>query len=295
MDYGFKFTTHGLSVLAACADTGAPLKLTRVLAGNGVVPEGTNLADMHQLVHYVTDATIGDRRHKDNKLWIDIGYSNVSHPELPLFYLSEFIIYAEHPDTGEETDFLYATLGDYRQPIPPYSAKEQATNFIFPVVIDLSNEVEVTIDAEPSLVTYSELIDLLNDGQLGAASTEITIPTEGWQADTETDGMYAVCVDIPVEGASPSMIPILTVQPKSLGTATACGLGAFVQTISGGLRVYSVGVPAKPITASLALMGISPYASAHMTLKDWTAGEQEALEMIKEIFDGQEDNDGEQP
>jgi len=288
LDYGFKFTTHGLSVLAACADTSAPLKLTRVLAGNGVVPEGTNLADVHQLVHYVTDATIGDRRHKDNKLWIDIGYSNVSHPELPLFYLSEFIIYAVHPDTGEETDLLYATLGDYRQPIPPYSSKEQAVNFIFPVVIDLSNEVEVTIDAEPSLVTYGELIDLLNSGELGAASTEITIPVWGWQADAETGGVYSLFVDIPISGITPNMIPVLTVQPDSLAAAASCGLGAFVQTISGGLRVYSVSVPAKPITASLALMGLSPYASAKMTLKDWTAGEQEALEMINEIF--KEDN-----
>jgi len=292
LDYGFKFTTHGLSVLAACVDTGAPLKLTRVLAGNGVVPEGTNLADMHQLVHYVADATIGDRRHRDNKLWIDIGYSNISHPELPLFYLSEFIVCAEHPDTGEETDLLYATLGDYRQPIPPYSSKSQATNFIFPIVIDLSNEVEVTVEAEPSLVTYGELIDILNSGELGAASTEITIPTEGWQADTETGGVYAVRVDIPIEGVAPSMVPLLTVQPESLGVAISCGLGAFTQTLSDKLRVYSVGVPAKPIVASLALMGLSPYASAQMTLKDWTAGEQEALEMIKEIFE--EENDGEQ-
>ena len=45
MEYGFKPTTNGRALIAACGALEQPLKLTRVTFGSGLVSEGTNLAD----------------------------------------------------------------------------------------------------------------------------------------------------------------------------------------------------------------------------------------------------------
>ena len=122
MEYGFKPTTNGRALIAACGALEQPLKLTRVTFGSGLVSEGTNLADQHQLVAPVADGTIGERMHENDRLYLSVQYDNSKHPEQAAFNLAEFIIYAMHPETQTETDVAYATLGDYQQPVPAYSA-----------------------------------------------------------------------------------------------------------------------------------------------------------------------------
>lgn len=119
MEYGFKPTTNGRALIAACGALEQPLKLTRVTFGSGLVSEGTNLADQHQLVTPVADGTIGERMHENDRLYLSVQYDNSKHPEQAAFNLAEFIIYAMHPETQTETDVAYATLGDYQQPSPP--------------------------------------------------------------------------------------------------------------------------------------------------------------------------------
>lgn len=63
MDYGYKVTTNGRNLLAALMALGSGLVLTRVAMGSGTVEDGTDLADVHELVSYVTDGTIGGRSH----------------------------------------------------------------------------------------------------------------------------------------------------------------------------------------------------------------------------------------
>ena len=111
MEYGFKPTTNGRALIAACGALEQPLKLTRVTFGSGLVSEGTNLADQHQLVAPVADGTIGERMHENDRLYLSVQYDNSKHPEQAAFNLAEFIIYAMHPETQTETDVAYATLG----------------------------------------------------------------------------------------------------------------------------------------------------------------------------------------
>jgi hypothetical protein len=163
MEYGYKPTTHGRTLLAACAALEKPLTLTRVAIGSGVVPEGTNLADVHELVSYVADGAIGERFHQDDRLHLTIQYDNSSHPDLKTFFLSEFIVYATDPETGEETDLLYATLGDYRQPVPAYNDAYPASIFNFPLVLIISDEIDVKITATPGIVSYDDLMQAVED------------------------------------------------------------------------------------------------------------------------------------
>ena len=117
MKYGFKVTTHGRAALAACTALGVPPRLTRAAVGSGRVDEMANLADIHQLIQYEDEGAIGERRHEGDQLHLTVQYSNKDRMA-GAFALNEFMLFVEDPVTGQETDFLYATLGDYPQGIP---------------------------------------------------------------------------------------------------------------------------------------------------------------------------------
>jgi len=158
MEYCFKQTTHGIALTAACLTCGVGLELTRVSFGSGLVSDGTNLADVHALVNEVADGRIGELWHKDNWLYFSVQYTNADHPKIATFPLSEFMVYARNPDTGQETDFLYATLGDYRQPVPQYTPTLPPGIWTFSVEMVLSNDVQIINSAPVGLVTDDRLL-----------------------------------------------------------------------------------------------------------------------------------------
>ncbi len=164
MDYSYKPTTHGRSVMAACMAMEKPFKITRVAFGSGKVDEGTDLADVHQLLEHVADGTVAERRHKDDRFYLTIQYANTAHPDVKTFLLTEFIVYVEDPETGKDTDLLYGTLGDYRQPVPAYNPMLGPGVFNFPLTLILSDEINVILSAPAGLVTHAELPALLTAG-----------------------------------------------------------------------------------------------------------------------------------
>lgn len=270
MEYGYKLTTAGRALLTACAALEEPLRLTRVGVGSGLVPEGTNLADVHELVSYVADGAIGERLHENDRLYLTVQYDNSANKDAPTFTLSEFIVYAAHPETGEETDLLYATLGDYRQPVPAYNASLPASVFSFPLVVIVSDEIEVSITASPGIVTHDDLQRLLNEGVIGISRSEITIPAEGWTSaaddaddeedgDTEDAGEYALHLDLPISTITERMTPMVTIHPEYHAAAQNCNLCPSARTMAGVLRFYAKTAPTVDIKASLALIGGSGY------------------------------------
>lgn len=62
--------------MAACMAMEKPLKITRVAFGSGKVDKETNLADVHQLLEYITDGAVADRRHKDDRFFLTIQFAN---------------------------------------------------------------------------------------------------------------------------------------------------------------------------------------------------------------------------
>lgn len=157
MEYRYKPTTHGLAAMAAYMDLEKPFHLTRVAFGSGKVDKDTNLADVHELLEYVSDGAVADRNHKDNRFNLTIQYANSEHKEVKTFLLSEFIVYVEDPETGNETDLIYGTMGDYRQPVPAYNPAYPPSIFNFPLVMVLSDEVHVIVSAPAGLPTYDDL------------------------------------------------------------------------------------------------------------------------------------------
>lgn len=254
MEYSYKPTTNGRSVMAACMAMEKPLKTTRVAFGCGKVGSEVNLADVHQLLEYAADGAVAERRHEDDRFNLTIQYANAAHPEVKTFLLSEFIVYVENPETGEDTDLLYGTLGDYRQPVPAYNPAYGPSVFNFPLTLILSDEINVVVAAPAGLVLYDELIRLLNSRAAGAVQKEIVIPTSGWVADADTCGKYAFMLDIASMDITEDMVPQLNIPHQHLDTAANFGLCQSCATLPCALRLYAKTIPTAPITATVALL-----------------------------------------
>ena len=138
-----------------------------------------------------------------------------------------------HPETQTETDVAYATLGDYQQPVPAYSADLPASIFSFPMVLVVSDEIEVVIAAAPGVVTHNDLQQLLKRGVIGIlqagdhhshrGSVEIDPAGAG---DEEAEGGdfnsdYPQQLDIEIATITARMTPILTIHRNPSPTPTA--------------------------------------------------------------------------
>lgn len=264
MDYAYKVTTHGRAVMAACMALEAAFRVTRVAFGSGRVEEETNLADVHQLLAYVSDGAVADKRHQDDRFELTIQYANSEHKDVPTFLLSEFLIYVEDPVTGEETDLLYGTLGDYRQPVPAYNPAYPPSVFNFPLTLILSDEINVAVSAPGGLVTWDDLAKAVT--LLAVRRRDIVIPTTGWEQSGED--RYPLRLDIAMTEVTEAMTPSLTVLPEGEEEAVRCGLANRLQTLSGLVRLYARTAPGAPIPANLVLLG----DSTGMILSDETGG-----------------------
>lgn len=251
MEYRYKPTTHGRAVMAACMAMEKPLQITRVAFGSGKVGKEVNLADVHELLKYISDGAVAERRHEYDRFYLTIQYANIEHPKVKMFLISEFIVYTVDPETGEETDLIYGTLGDYRQPVPAYNAAFPPSVFNFPLEVIISDEINIDVAAPAGLVTYAELIRLLNSRAAGAVQRDITIPASGWAADTDTGGKYPVYVDIASMDITEDMIPLVNPYPGSMDTAADCGMCQTSRTLTGLLRVYARSVPTVAIARAL--------------------------------------------
>ena len=88
------------------------------------------------------------------------------------------MVWAEDPETGQETDFLYATLGDYRQAVPGHSEQFPESTFSYPLVLVVSSDLQVFITASPGLVTWLDLQEAVDRLKLELMTNELTLPLE---------------------------------------------------------------------------------------------------------------------
>lgn len=276
MDYAFKITTEGMELLAACAAAEKPLKLTRVTFGSGKVPEGTKLADQTHLITPVADGTIIQRSHQDSRLNLTVRYNNKDHPEQATFPIGEFMVYAQHPTDEAEKSLIYATLGDYAQPVPQYTEAYPPSTFSYPMVVIVSDEIEVTVESAPGSVNFDDLQMAIDDhnqdrtahpglqGRMTLTTTqELTIPTKGWEYTyqppeaEEPDPTkpsrkdYPYQLDLQTGGVTADQIPSVLVWEDYL--ALAAGLCPTCETVSGAVRFYATEPPKGEIKATLVL------------------------------------------
>lgn len=251
MNYEYKMTTNGRAALAACMALEQPPRITRVAFGSGKITEDAELADVHELLEYVSDGAVSQRSHEGDRFLLTIQYANVAHKDVTkVFFLSEFIVYIQDPETGKDTDLIYGTLGDYRQPVPPYHPAYPPSVFNLPLTVVISSELEVQVSATAGLVTYEELADITQ--KLAIRYIGLTIPAAGWVKDGS--GLYPYRRDVPMEGATSVMIPIFAVMEQGEETAWDCGLAPRPETVEGAVRFWAVEPPSANIQIGLTLL-----------------------------------------
>lgn len=259
MDYGYKQTTAGRELLAACLATGKGLEITRVAVGSGRVSEGTDLAGMTGLVQYVAEGALAENRHEENAWLLTVQYASNMTPGLGAFYLSEFIVEARHPISGETVTLLYGTLGDHIQSVCAYSETQAPEVRNYPVVLAISDEISVTISAVPGLVTYYDLARAVGEacGELNSVKQTVllTIPASGWVEAEEPSADHKYICDAAAEGVTADLVPSGGAILGSFGIASRAGVVNGCETLEGCIRFFSQRVPEGDIQASVTLFG----------------------------------------
>lgn len=97
-------------------------------------------------------------------------------------------------------------------------------------------------------------IYLLNRSAARILRMDIVIPANGWDADTDTNGAYALRFDVSGDGITEDMIPFLILYPESQEIAKGCDLCTTSRSVDGALRVYANQVPEAEMKGSLFLI-----------------------------------------
>lgn len=260
-DYRFKVTTSGHNLLAALMATGKGLEITRVAVGSGRVAADQELADMTDLVEYVADAAIAAREHDGDELHLTVQYASNMTPGLGMFYLAEFVVEAKHPETGESVNLLYATLGDYIQPVRAYSETTAPDVRQYPLTIVVSSEIEVTVSAAGGLVTYDELNDAVDTAVKEATkdvggivcTIQFEVKPENWQ--NGATGKYPAYADVIDARIRSGHVPIVVYDEESMDAVSDCGASTETDSYTGYVRLKAKTAATANITGVLYLIG----------------------------------------
>ena len=256
--YGFKPTTNGRELLAACAATGRGLNISRVAFGIGRVPEDVDLADVHQLYDYVTDGAVSRRSHENDRLYLTVQYANEMNRSLPAFDIGEFMVYAIHPETNEETDLIYATMGSYLVPVPAYDPGLPVSVFSLPMVLIVSDDITVTISAQAGLVTYDDLQDAVSEATGDVSGFVRALPftanAEDW-AEDENGGAWPYHYDFAHHAITGSMVPWVVLDEESQIVAAEARMSATARSYSGYVRLQAKKMPEETISGMCYLSG----------------------------------------
>ena len=148
--YGIVITEKGLE-LDAKLRAGDQLKLTRVMVGDGTVPEDTNPRKLTDLISPFAEATSTAPVAVGASTMLVIEYRNDMNGGLEQDrYINEYGLWAQDPD-GEEILYLYGNLGDFREPVRTFKPNEPVITRRYPISITVSDGVDVALGYQPSV------------------------------------------------------------------------------------------------------------------------------------------------
>ena len=155
-------TIAGMNLLAK-TQQGKELHFTRVMMGDGKVPEGMNIKDMTAMVNPILKLPVGNIR--VDGTGTSVMECILKNAELEQgFFARELGIFATDPDTGEEVLYAIRNTGDYSEYIPAAGSGE-VINYVYSVitVVGQSENVTVTIEEGIGGVSRAEFYDHQND------------------------------------------------------------------------------------------------------------------------------------
>jgi hypothetical protein len=185
---GMKFTSAGRTLLAK-AIAGTELHFTRVVFGDGPLPDGANIYELTDLIHPVREAPISS---------IDVttvGQATITvaltNEGLSMgFFAREIGIFATDPNEGEVL-YAYTNSGGYPDYIPGQAGADVYQAILsFVTVIDQAPTVTAVIDGTLVYVTQAELDNRIKqlESQISALFKPATLPISGIWTKTNGDG-----------------------------------------------------------------------------------------------------------
>ncbi len=289
-DDGNYLTEKGRVLIAKSLASETKIEFTRVTVGSGVIPEETEPKEMLDLVNYEVDGVISDISTPvpgEAQLVFQVFSQDVKVG----FLATEAAIWANDPDEGE---ILYTYIVLYTSPEWIRAASDPVQKFAEFTCINIVGTalVNMAVINPEAIATrqlllesieqhnsdknaHSALIDKIKGAddkadqaletanevkrQLEALNVscitkrDIVIPTTGWvQSDPEE--YEGLSVDIPVEGVTGDMIPIVIVPPKQIKVIEERKFSPCVKSDDGYIRLYSKASPPEPINATLVLL-----------------------------------------
>lgn len=285
-------TGKGQALLAKAVSGTGNVEFTKVCSSDTVYPIG-ELEALTGLENIVQTSLISKiERTNEVAVKVEAAFSNT---ELTAgYYMRALGLYATDPDDGE---ILYAVTAETSGNcyMPPYNGVTVSGAFIT-LITTIGNSENVELEVNPAAVAtigdlksirqdIAELQAAANHG--GVSSASIVIPSTAAVWNQSADGGY---VDIPVEGVTASMIPIVSVAESDSGTASKCGLSSKVETLDGAVRFRAKRTPETDITAELTLLVTSGSISGGLSgdsaklIEELSASDSDVQEVINGIF-----------
>ena len=156
---GFTIPQKGLALLAKL-HSGSTLEITRVMIGEGQVPDSGNLRDLEDLVAPIAQAASTKPVTVGTTTSFIVQYRNDLNGGLDRdININEYGVFANDPDEGEIL-LYYANLGAYYEPVPARGPNEPITAREYPVSIGVAEGVEVILGYMASAYMTAEDVEV---------------------------------------------------------------------------------------------------------------------------------------
>ena len=153
--YGCTIPRRGRALIAKILAEKMPLKISRIMMGQGVCPEDVFPGDLEDLVEPVAAGTSTEPTYDGDTVHMMVEYRSDLNGGLDRgFWIREFGVFAQDLD-GSEVMLYYGTLGDYPQWVSAYSEQGLDTRR-YPVDITIGEGATVIIDYSPEAFMTSE-------------------------------------------------------------------------------------------------------------------------------------------
>lgn len=175
---GLQLTNKGIA-LQAKVQAGTQLHITKLKLGSGVVPSGTDIKTLTDLITPEQNLGIGGKEAIDDYCKIS---STISNTELETgYYVRELGVFAQDPDEGEIL-YLYTTDGapDYL----PAGGGSTVISQEFSVMIAVDDTDNILVDIDPAALATMGYVQL----QIQEHNTDTTAHADFTGATAETAG-----------------------------------------------------------------------------------------------------------
>lgn len=153
---GLVLTKKG-QLLQAKVGTGVVLALTKMKLGSGVLPEGTSLEDLTDLVTPEQNVGIASKEVLTDQKMCKISATITNVGLSAGYYVRELGVFANDPDDGE---ILYAVTSDSTPDYLPQEGGPTAVSQEFAVYIAASNASDVEVSIDPGALATMGYVKL---------------------------------------------------------------------------------------------------------------------------------------